>query len=114
MTQATMMVFSSPTCPHCPAAKNFAEQVHKERDDVRLQLVTSGTPGAEKLFRKYDVASVPTVIIKGDSYDQNIGLRGAQSPKTLHKYVDLALGIEREEEVKEKKSLFSVFKRKTS
>lgn len=96
MAKATLYLFTSLTCPHCPAAKLFAEQVRKERGDFTIAHVVSGMPGAERLFRKFDVQSVPTIIIKGPGYPHRIGLRGTQSPKTLHKYLDLALGIQKE------------------
>ena len=103
-----MYVFTSPTCPHCPAAKEFASQVAKERGDVTLKNVVSGMSGSNGLFKKFDVASVPTIIIKGPGYDKNIGLRGAQPPKTLHKYLDLALGMQpQEEEAQARKGFFS-------
>ena len=81
------------TCPNCPPAKAIAHDVAKARDDVVLKNVVSGMGGSNGLFKKFDVMAVPTIIIKGPSYPQNIGLRGVQPAKTLHKYLDMALGI---------------------
>lgn len=103
MAKANVLLFTSPTCPHCPSAKAIAEKVAKSRDDVRLRLIVSGQPGAERLFKHYDVMSVPTFIIRGPGYPHNIGLRGTQSEGTLNKYIDIALGL-KEPEVK--KSFF--------
>ncbi len=89
-----MYVFTSPTCPHCPAAKKIASEVANSRDDVVYKDVVSGMPGSERLFRKFDISSVPTIIIRGPAYPNNIGLRGVQSRKTLNKYINLALGLE--------------------
>lgn len=103
-----MYVFTSPTCPHCPQAKEIAMGVAKERDDVALKQVVSGMGGSNALFKKFDVMSVPTIIIKGPGYSRNIGLRGTQPAATLHKYLDKALGLEtREEEASAKKGFFS-------
>ncbi len=77
-------------------AKELAKKATSEREDVVYTEVMSGSHAAEKLFKKFDVASVPTIIITGPGYPSNIGLRGAQSIPVLHKYMDLALGIERE------------------
>lgn len=102
MTRATMLVFTSPTCPACPAAKELTSQLAKQRDDFVLKNVVSGMPGSNGLFKKHDVVSVPTIIIKGPGYPQNIGLRGAQPIPTLNKYLDMALGVEQEEATGEK------------
>ncbi|MFP4524733.1 MAG: thioredoxin family protein, partial [Candidatus Woesearchaeota archaeon] len=85
MAKATLYVFSSPTCPHCPTAKAIAGQVAKERDDVIYKDVVSGMAGSNKLFKKFDIASVPTIIIQGPAYPQNIGLKGTQPVPTLNK-----------------------------
>lgn len=98
MANATLYVFSSPTCPHCPTAKAIAGQVAKERDDVTYKDVVSGMAGSNKLFKKFDIASVPTIIIQGPEYPQNIGLKGTQPAPTLHKYLDVAVGKREVEE----------------
>ena len=105
MSKAELYVFSSPTCPHCPAAKSISEEFARERDDVKLIQVVSGTGGAEKLFRKFDVMSVPTIIIRGPAHPNNIGLRGAQGKNVLAKYVDIALG--KAPAIEEKRSMWS-------
>jgi len=110
MAKAKLFVFSSPTCPHCPMAKNLAQQAVKEREDVHYVDVMSGSHAAEKLFKKFEVQSVPTIIITGPEYPSNIGLRGAQAIPTLHKYLNLALGIKEEvleEEQKQSSGFFA-------
>lgn len=99
-----MYVFTSPTCPACPAAKEITAQLAKQRDDFVLKNVVSGMAGSNGLFKKHDVVSVPTIIIKGPGYPQNIGLRGAQPIPTLNKYLDLALGLEVKNEEKTARS----------
>ncbi len=92
MEKARLFVFTSLTCPHCPVAKKIASEVAGARDDVVYRDVVSGVAGSERLFRKFDIQTVPTIIIQGPAYDGNIGLRGAQPEKTLNKYLDIALG----------------------
>lgn len=110
MEKATIYLFTSPTCPHCPAAKAQAEQLAKEREDIELKTIISGMPG-EELFKEYDVTSVPTFIIKGAGFPNNIGLRGSQNIKTLSKYVDKALGKEPQEQQKDKQEKKGLFKK---
>lgn len=111
MAKATMYLFTSMTCPNCPPAKQLAHDVAKERDDVVLKNVVSGMAGSNGLFKKFDVMAVPTIIIKGPGYDKNIGLRGVQPAKTLHKYIDMALGIQPEEQPTGKSGFLSKLKR---
>lgn len=114
MTKAKLYVFSSPTCPHCPTAKELAKQATSARDDVMYNDVMSGSHAAEKLFKKFDVASVPTIIITGPGYPSNIGLRGAQSIPVLNKYIDMALGVESEDVQEEKPAKSGFFARMKS
>lgn len=105
MSKAELYVFSSPTCPHCPTAKAIAQEFAENRDDVLFKDVLSGTAGAQKLFKKFEVVSVPTIVIRGPGYPHNIGLRGAQGKDVLTKYVNMALG--RETPVEDKQGFWS-------
>jgi len=75
-----------------------------------LKNIVSGSRESERLFKKFGVVSVPTFIIKGPGFPQNIGLRGVQSEKTLHKYLDIALGLRRVEESSSAPGFFSKVK----
>jgi thioredoxin-related protein len=97
--QAELFVFSSMTCPHCPPVRKVVEEFSSTRKDVVVRSVVSGMSGASELFDKFEVRSVPTIIIKGPGYPHNIGLRGAQDAAVLAKYVDMALGKEPSVEV---------------
>ena len=92
MAKATIYLFSSPTCPHCPPAKAFAEDYVKSRDDVSLIQLNTATHEGQRKAASFNIMSVPTFIIKGDNYPENIGLKGIQSKKTMDKYVDIATG----------------------
>jgi predicted DsbA family dithiol-disulfide isomerase len=93
MEKAKVYLFTSPTCPHCPSAKKFADEFKKTRDDFQLIDMSMATREGEKAAKKYDVMSVPTFIIRGPGYPGPIGLRGIQSKETMNKFIDVALGL---------------------
>lgn len=96
--KAVMHLFFSPTCPHCPRAKEIASEVAKDRDDVDLEMHSIMEPEGQEMSREYEIMSVPTFIIKGPGFPENIGLRGVQGKDVLNKYIDKALGGEDKEE----------------
>ncbi|HDD70779.1 MAG TPA: hypothetical protein ENF94_01310 [Candidatus Woesearchaeota archaeon] len=101
MEKAIVYLFTSPTCPHCPAAKNFIHQFKKERDDFILKELSTATHEGSRKARKFGVRGVPTFIIRGPGYAYPIGLVGVQNSKTMNKYLDMSYGIVRKEEKKE-------------
>ena len=78
MEKAIVYLFTSPTCPNCPAAKRFIRDFRKERSDFVLKELSTATHEGSKKARKFGVMSVPTFIIKGPGYPQPIGLKGVQ------------------------------------
>ncbi len=107
MTRAKIYLFTSPTCPSCPPAKNFMSEFKKERDDAVFSEYSTITSEGRKLARKFNVMSVPTFIIIGPGYPTPIGLRGIQSTKSMNKYIDMSLGLVKEDK---KKGLFDKLK----
>ncbi|RME55442.1 hypothetical protein D6777_00550 [Candidatus Woesearchaeota archaeon] len=101
MEKTIVYLFTSPTCPHCPAAKKFIHEFRKTRNDFVLKDLSTATPEGARMARKYDVMSVPTFIIVGPKY-QPIGLRGLQNNKIMNKYLDLSYGKITENENKDK------------
>jgi len=99
MDKAKIYLFTSPTCPHCPAAKKALHEFKNTRDDISFSEYPTYTKTGRKMARKYSIMSVPTIIIDGPGY-QPIGLRGVQSQEALNKYVDIALGNRSAEEKK--------------
>jgi len=99
-------LFTSPTCPHCPAAKRFINKFKKTREDFVLIDVSTATRNREKLAKKFGVMSVPTFIIRGPGYPRNIGLSGVQSEDSMNKFIDLAVGLKSEEEIMHKEKGF--------
>lgn len=100
MEKAKVMLFTSPTCPHCPIAKKFINNFKNERSDFELIEYSTLSHDGEKAARKYDVMSVPTFIIKGPGFPDPIGLIGTQTKEVMNKYLDIALGIKNIEDFK--------------
>lgn len=107
--KAVVEVFTSPTCPHCPAANNSVNSVSEERDDFTVKDYSMATKEGQKKAQEYGVMSVPTVFVKSDNYPEIIGHRGAPTKKDLNKSLDIALGLKT---IEKKKSLFQRLKEK--
>ena len=90
--KSKVYLFTSPTCPNCPPAKEFIKKFMKERDDFIFEEISTMSRDGEKMARKFEVMSVPTFIITGKGYPHPIGLRGNQSSKSMNKYLDLSYG----------------------
>jgi len=87
-----VLLFHSPTCPHCPPARDLIKKIHDERKDFELIEYLPSTIGAKEKYVEFNVASTPTFIIQGPGHPENIGLRGKQSAAVLNKYLDIAAG----------------------
>lgn len=107
--KSTIEVFTSTTCPHCPAAKKLVNEVAKERDDVNVIHTITNTVKGSKRAREMQIMTVPTIFIKGPGSDETIGLRGVPSKKGLIKAINISLGNEK---WKEKKGLIEKLKDK--
>ena len=92
MEKAKIYLFTTATCPNCPAVKDFMEEYRKTRDDIHYQLVDCSTPKGQRMARENSISTVPTIFIKGYAHPEVIGLRGLQNKETMDKYVDIALG----------------------
>jgi len=91
--KSSMILFTSPTCPHCHHARDVAAEIAKERGDVEYVEHSTVTPQGGRVAKRFNIMSVPTFIIKGEGYIDPIGLAGGQSKSNLNKYIDLSLGI---------------------
>jgi ribonucleoside-triphosphate reductase (formate) len=68
----TNLLFTTPTCPNCPAAKVFLDV-----SGLDFELVDASKPEGLNLARKYGVGSVPTLVVvddKGSMTDSAYGL----------------------------------------
>ncbi len=106
MEPATVLLFTSMTCPHCPQAKQALERVKEQRDDAEIHNLMTHNPQAQQLAKRFNVMSVPTFIIYGPGHESPMGLVGGQADETLHKYIDIAIGKKEELQTTPKKSSF--------
>ncbi|ADG13871.1 MJ0307 family thioredoxin [Methanocaldococcus infernus] len=56
-------VFTSPMCPHCPAAKRVVEEVAKEMP-IEVEYIDV-TQNPQKAM-EYGIMAVPTIVIDGE------------------------------------------------
>lgn len=58
-------VFSSSTCPHCPAAVKVAEEAKAELTDldINLEILSIDVPENRKKAIDYEIMAVPTIVI---------------------------------------------------
>jgi len=106
--KAKIEIFTSPTCPYCPRAVSVAQELKKERDDIKIIETSTYSAKGQKRARMLGVRSVPTMFITGPAYPDRIGYVGAPSKSRLNQMVNIALGIE---EWKQPESLWSKLKK---
>lgn len=94
-----VLLFTSPRCPHCPAAKKWAQEHIASDKELEYFEFSSLDPGAREMAEKFQVRSVPTFIIIGTNYDKPIGISGTPSEERFKKLLGLARGELSEEDV---------------
>ncbi len=57
-------VFTSPMCPHCPAAKRVVEEVVSEMNGVEVENVD--VMKEPERAASYGIMAVPTIVIDGE------------------------------------------------
>ena len=57
-------VFTSPMCPHCPAAKRVVEEVVSEMEGVEVEHVD--VMKEPERAANYGIMAVPTIVIDGE------------------------------------------------
>jgi ribonucleoside-triphosphate reductase len=57
-----LFLFTTPTCPNCPAVKDILEV-----RQIEYELVDASTPKGLELARKFGVGRVPTLIETDDN-----------------------------------------------
>lgn len=101
-------IFTSPTCPNCPPAKNLVREIEKEVDDVKVVEFSTATKQGLKRAQSLHVFSVPTIFVTGPEFDR-IGFRGLPPRQRLLDSIAIAKG---EKEWEEPKSLMQKLKEK--
>ncbi|MDY6771050.1 MAG: thioredoxin family protein [Candidatus Nanohaloarchaea archaeon] len=89
MTDVTIEVFYSATCPNCPPQKELAQRF-EDRDDVTVRL--TDVAKHQERAQNHGVSAVPTTVVTGPGVDQKLGFRGVMQATTLQDAVDVARG----------------------
>lgn len=100
--KSKIIIFTSPTCPHCHSAVDLAKEIEKMREDVKVTEISTATKSGHNKAEQMGVMAVPTIFVRGPGYPQNIGFRGTPSKNALLKAIDISLG---KAEWKEEKGL---------
>lgn len=87
MSDVTIEVFYSQTCPNCPAQKDLAKRFDDEAD-VKMTDVARNQGRAEN----HGVRSVPTTVLSGPALDQKMGFTGVMQEEKLATAVEVARG----------------------
>ncbi len=77
MMELLLELFTSPTCPHCPAAKKIAENVVKQMEGALLIERDVSLPENADTAARYGIRGVPTIVINGKY--QMAGVPGSET-----------------------------------
>ncbi len=108
--RATGLLFTSVTCPNCPIAKKYFEEIKKERSDIDLHSLSVNEPKGSRMANRFGVKSVPTFIFYGPGHPTPLGLVGAQPKDIISNYMDVAIGLKSLKDIQKKKKVFSLKK----
>ena len=59
-------VFSTDSCPHCPAAVAIAEEVKAELGDIEVEVVKIADNESRERAINYGIMAVPTVVVNNE------------------------------------------------
>lgn len=69
---ATIELFTSPTCPHCPPAKALVtatvQKMRAEGMKVEFASLDTSTPQGREKAAKYEIYAVPTAVVLGEKH----------------------------------------------
>ena len=108
MSDVTVEVFFSQTCPHCPAQKELADQFAEE-DHVTVR--HTDVAAHQGRAKQHGVRSVPTTVVSGPEIDEKLGFTGVMSTERLDDAIKVAMGMAKPE-LLERDSTFTKIKEK--
>ena len=85
-------LFTSPTCPHCPSAKRFAEEYFKDKTDVEFYYLSTMDPEGAEVAKEFGIRSVPTFILAGPGKETPIGITGTPSEQHMNRILSMVRG----------------------
>lgn len=103
-------LFTSPTCPYCPAAKQVASEsvgsLREKGEEIELNIFDVSTPIGSSKAREYGITHVPEMIIYADPA-KKILIEGAASKEGFERAVRMCQG---KEAIPQKRGFFSGLK----
>ena len=94
MSDLKIEVFTSPTCPHCPAAVRVTREVLNENPRLKRRIewreMNTAKPNARRKARSYGIRGVPTIILTNTSTGETAGITGAPGKE---RYLKVMYGI---------------------
>ena len=95
MSDVTLEVFYSKTCPNCPAQKKLVKEFDEEAK-VKMTDVAENQGRA----KNHGVLAVPTTVVDGPALDEKVGFKGVTSEDRVETAVEVAKGDRDPEELK--------------
>jgi len=96
MTDLKIEVFTSPTCPHCPAAVKATKDVLNENQELKARVewmeMNTAKSHAKRRARGYGIQSVPTLILTNTKTGEKSGVVGAPSRQKYLKMIYETMG----------------------
>jgi len=81
MKDLEIEIFTSSTCPHCPAAVKATEEVLNENPQLKARVewreMNTAKSHAKRRARSYGIRSVPTIILTNTKTGEKSGVTGA-------------------------------------
>jgi len=93
MKDLVIEVFTSPTCPHCPAAIKVTKEVLNENPELKARVewteMNTAKSHAKRRARSYGIRTVPTIILINTKTGEKSGVTGAPGKR---KYLEAIYG----------------------
>ena len=107
MSDLKIEVFTSPTCPHCPAAVRVTMEVLNENPELKRKIewmeMNTVKPNARRKARSYGIRGVPPIILTNTKTGETAGITGAQGKRRYLDVIYKTMGEEPPDKHKEKK-----------
>lgn len=89
MSEVTVEVFFSQTCPNCPPQKEVVKGF-SDREDVKVKM--TDVARNNQRAKNHGVRAVPTTVVSGKALDQKTGFKGVTSEEKIETAIEVAKG----------------------
>lgn len=104
MSSTLIELFTSPTCPYCPAAKRTVEETVAElnlkKKPIELGEYDTYTLEGHEKAKDYGVQVVPSIFVSGSGIKEKILIEGGPSKEELLEAIEMAEGRRKAEKKK--------------